>query len=292
MEFGYLTLNHVGGIGPGPLAAELEARGFDSIWLGEHSHIPADRTTGYPAGGELPDGYVHGLNPFVSLAVAAAATTSLTLATGVCLLLEHDLLDLASTVASLDVLSNGRVLFGVGVGWNREELANHRPDIRFEQRYSAMRERVEALRVIWTADEPEFDGRWDRFTTSWIEPKPVQRPLPIALGNAGRVGIEHAATYADHWCPLDAQLLNDGDKPDVRGAIEMFRNLVAEHGRDPATVPISIFAFGRMKRSRLDSYQALGVDRIVALPPSMSRHDESVTMRWLDELSTIMDEMR
>jgi probable F420-dependent oxidoreductase len=291
MKFGYLTLNHVGGVGPSTLAAELEARGFDSIWLGEHSHIPVNRETGYPAGGELPDGYVHSMNPFVSLALAAATTTTLTLATGVCLLLEHDLLDLASAAATLDVLSGGRLLFGVGVGWNREELANHRPDVPFELRYSAMRERIAALRAIWTQEEPCFDGRWDRFTASWIEPKPIQNPLPIALGNAGKVGIEHAAEYADHWCPLDAQLLNYDGKPNVRGGVEMFRNLVADRGRDPETVPISIFAFGRMKRSRLDQYQALGVDRIVALPPSMSRHDESVTLSWLDEWKMIMDDM-
>ena len=114
----------------------------------------------------------------------------------------------------------------------------------------------------------------------------------IMTMGAGRVGIRHAAQYADHWCPLDAQLLNDGDKPDVAGGIDLFRRLVSEHGRDPETIPISIFAFGGPNRRRLDQYQALGVDRIVALPPSLSRHDETITMHWLDQWRTIMDDMQ
>src|SRR5690349_25159329 len=112
------------------------------------------------------------------------ASTSLTLATGICLVLEHDMLDLACTVATLDVLSGGRVLLGIGVGWNAEELTNHRPELPFKQRYSAMEERVTALRQIWTEEAPSFDGRYERFSPSWVYPKPAQQPVPIALGNA------------------------------------------------------------------------------------------------------------
>ena len=154
MKFGYLSLNDADGVRPDRLARELEDRGFDSVWMPEHSHIPVSRATPYPGGGDLPDGYWHMMDPFVSLTAAAMATTSLTLATGICLVLEHDLLDLACTVATLDVLSGGRVLLGIGVGWNAEELANHRPDLPFRQRYSAMRERVDALRSIWTEEAP------------------------------------------------------------------------------------------------------------------------------------------
>jgi len=291
VKFGYLSLNDADGIRPDRLARELEERGFDSVWMPEHSHIPASRATPYPGGGDLPDGYWHMMDPFVSLTAAAMATTSLTLATGICLVLEHDLLDLACTVATLDVLSSGRVLLGIGVGWNAEELANHRPDLAFSQRYSAMRERVDALRSIWTEEAPSREGRFERFSPSWVYPKPVQAPVPIALGNAGRVGIGHAAEYADHWCPIDAQLLNDSGRPDVAGGIALFREKAEAAGRDAGTIPISVFAFGRPNRERLESYAALGVERIVIPPASMTRHDEQATLAWLDRWAPLMAEV-
>ena len=291
MKFGYLSLNSAEGIRPDRLARALEARGFDSLWMPEHSHIPSGRQTPYPGGGELPDGYWHMMDPFVSLQAAAAATSTLTLATGICLVLEHDLLDLACTVATLDVLSGGRALLGIGVGWNAEELANHRPDVPFNQRYAAMRERVGALRSIWTEESPRLDGRFERFSPSWVYPKPVQQPVPIALGNAGRVGIRHAAEYADHWCPIDAQLLNDTGRPDIPGGVALFRSLAAEAGRDPAAIPITMFAFGPPNRERLESYAALGVERIVVPPPTMMRHDEKTTLdcldRWADKVEAL-----
>ena len=291
MKFGYLALNSADGIRPNRLARELEDRGFDSVWMPEHSHIPTSRDSAYPGGGDLPDGYWHMMDPFVSLQAAASATSTLLLATGVCLLLEHDLLDLACTVATLDVLSGGRVLLGVGVGWNEEELVNTRPDVPFKQRYSAMRERVAALRACWTEEAPSFEGRYERFSESWVYPKPLQQPVPIALGNAGRVGIKHAAEYADHWCPLDAQLLNYDGRPDVRGGIELFRRLAAEAGRNAEDIPISMFAFGKPNRKRIDTYLELGVERIVIPPARMHRHDESVTLAWFDDWAPVMAEL-
>ena len=144
MDIGYLGLNDAGGIRPDHLAAELEDRGYESLWMPEHSHIPTSRKTPYPGGGDLPEGYWRMMDPLVSLAVAAGATSSLRLCTGICLVLEHDLLDLACATATLDVLSGGRLQLGIGVGWNEEELANHRPDVPFRHRYRAMRERVAA----------------------------------------------------------------------------------------------------------------------------------------------------
>jgi probable F420-dependent oxidoreductase len=291
VKFGYLSLNDADGVRPDRLARELEDRGFDSVWMPEHSHIPASRATPYPGGGDLPDGYWHMMDPFVSLTAAAMATTSLTLATGICLVLEHDLLDLACTVATLDVLSGGRVLLGIGVGWNSEELANHRPEVPFSHRYSAMRERVDALRSIWTEEAPSRDGRFEHFSSSWVYPKPVQAPVPIALGNAGRVGIRHAAEYADHWCPIDAQLLNESGRPDVPGGIALFHQLAAEAGRDARAIPITVFSFGRPKLERLESYAALGVERIVFPPPTMMRHDEKTTLESLDRWAPLMEQM-
>jgi alkanesulfonate monooxygenase SsuD/methylene tetrahydromethanopterin reductase-like flavin-dependent oxidoreductase (luciferase family) len=194
-------------------------------------------------------------------------------------------------VATLDVLSGGRVLLGIGVGWNAEELANHRSNVPFSKRYSAMRERVEALRRTWTEEEPAYQGRYESFSPSWVYPIPVRRPVPIALGIAGRVGIRHAAEYADHWCPIDAQLLNYDGRPDVAGGIELFRTLATEAGRDASAIPISIFAFGRPRQDRLEVYARLGVERIVVPPPRMSRHDADATLHWLDEWSPVMGQL-
>ena len=287
MKFGFLSSNHVGGPRPDVLAKELEDRGFDSVWMPEHTHIPISRDSAYPFGGELPDCYWHMMDPFVSLMAAAGATSRIKLCTGICLVLQHDVLDLACTVATLDALSGGRVLLGIGVGWNEEELANHRPDLPFKQRYSAMRERVEALRTIWTSEEPAYQGRWDRFTASWVYPKPSQQPVPIALGNAGPVGIGHAAEYADAWCPIDTALVQIGGPAT---AIEMFRDLAAKADRDPETIPISIFSWGSPNPSRYEQYRSLGVERIVLLPPSMNTAESDRTLPYLDEAAPVIAE--
>jgi probable F420-dependent oxidoreductase len=292
MRFGYISMNSATGIRPDVIARGLEERGFDSLWVPEHSHIPTSRESPYPAGGKLPEGYLHMMAPFVSLAAAATVTSTLTVATGVCLLLEHDLLDLACTAATLDVLSGGRLLLGVGVGWNREELANHRPDVPFEKRYAAMRERVAALRAIWSDEQPAFSGRWDRFSPSWIYPKPPRGAVPIALGNSGPLGIRHAAEYADQWCPIDTMLIGYDGRPDVVGSVGRFRNLVAEKGRDPKTVPISLFMFSRPTPARLERYAPLGLERIVLSAPTAELQDPSTTLRHLDELAPIVAEWR
>lgn len=290
MQFGMLSLNHVGGIRPDAIARELEARGFDSLWVPEHSHIPVSRESAYPGGGDLPDGYWNMMDPFVSLMAAASATESLQLCTGICLVLEHDLLDLACTVATLDALSGGRVLLGIGVGWNEEELVNHRPDMPFRRRYTAMRERVEGLRRAWSDEEAAYEGQWDRFTPSWVYPKPAQGTVPIALGNAGPLGIRHAAEYADEWCPIDASLLNSDGRPDVAGGIELFRNLAAEAGRDAESIPISLFSWAPPKPARFEQYRELGVQRIVLPPPSMHTTGPDRSLEYLDEAMPVIEE--
>lgn len=288
MRFGYLTLNWADGVRPDVLARELEDRGFDSIWVAEHSHIPVSRDSAYPGRGDLPDGYWHIMDPFVSLTAAAMATTSLILATGVCLVLEHHALDLACQAASLDVLSGGRLLLGIGVGWNEEELANHRPDVPFSKRYSAMEDRVAALRAAWSQDEASYEGTYDRFSPSWVYPKPVQPSIPIALGNAGPVGIRHAARYADQWVPIDAQLRGADGKPDPAAGIATFRRLAEEEGRDPASIPITLFAWTMPPQARIDAYAELGVERLVLAPATLMRHDADATMGRLDELSPVL----
>ncbi len=290
MRFGYLTLNTIEGIRPDVLATELEARGFDSIWVPEHSHIPVSRQTPYPMGGPLPEGYYRMMDPFVSLALAAQTTTTLELCTGICLLLEHDVLALACTTATLDALSGGRLRLGVGVGWNEEELANHRPDVPFRQRYRAMEERVAALRTAWQDEEASFEGQWDRFASSWVYPKPARGTVPVALGNAGPIGIEHAARYADEWSPIDASMLNTNGRPDPAGAIELFRAKATDAGRDADTIPISIFSMGN-RRDRVEQYAALGADRLVVTPKTMDLHDADATLRHLDDLAAMVAEL-
>ena len=292
MKFGYLTGNHAEGILPGDLARELEARGFDSVWFPEHSHIPVDRRSPYPNGGPLPGSYFHMMDPWVSIAAAAAETTTLTLGTGICLLLEHDLLDLACAVATADVLAEGRVVMGIGVGWNEEELENHRPDLPFKKRYSAMRERVEALRTAWRDKEATFSGTWDSFSTSWVFPKPVKGTVPIALGNAGPLGIQHAAEYADEWAPIDVGVMNTDGKPDVLGGIQRFRNLADEAGRDGSSIPISLYIWGRPRQERLEQYAEAGVTQFVFTPVNFDLPSADDTLRYIDELASAVEEFR
>ncbi len=292
MKFGYLTGNHAEGILPGDLARELEARGFNSVWFPEHSHIPVDRRSPYPNGGPLPGSYFHMMDPWVSIAAAAAETNTLTLGTGICLLLEHDLLDLACAVATADVLAEGRVVMGIGVGWNEEELENHRPDLPFKKRYSAMRERVEALRTAWRDEEATFSGTWDSFSTSWVFPKPVKGTVPIALGNAGPLGIQHAAEYADEWAPIDVGVMNTDGKPDVLGGIQRFRNLADEAGRDGSSIPISLYIWGRPRQERLEQYAEAGVTQFVFTPVNFDLPSADDTLRYIDELASAVEEFR
>jgi probable F420-dependent oxidoreductase len=288
MRLGYFSLNTAEGIAPAVLASELEDRGFDSIWFPEHSHIPVVRAPG-PFGEDVPDGYVHLMDPFVSIATAAMSTTTLVLGTGVSMVLEHDLLDLACRVATLDVLSAGRIRFGVSVGWLPEELHNHRPDLEYSSRYAAASERVRALRTIWTEHEPEFVGRWDRFDRSWVFPKPVQRPLPIGFGANGEVGMRYAAQLADEWYPIDESLEDFGG---LGPGIERFRHMVEDAGRDPMSVPISVFAWGwepgDPSPDLVASYAQFGVERVVVCPSSNARHSADVTLRRLDEFASLV----
>jgi probable F420-dependent oxidoreductase len=289
MKFGYLSFNHAEGIDPATLAKELEASGFESFLLPEHTHIPASRATPFPVpGGELPPAYYRIMDPMVSLMAAAGVTSTLKLSTGICLLLQHDVLDLAKTTATLDVLSGGRFTLGVGVGWNEEELANHRRDLEFKQRYSAMRERVAALRTAWSEEVASFEGKWDNFEPSYIYPKPINGTIPISLGNAGPLGIRHAAEYADEWAPIDAGMLNVDGRPNVPGAIELFRQLATDAGRDPDTIPITIHA-GGFSEKRFESYRELGVERLVLFPPKPSILAAEDTLRHVEKLAEFID---
>ncbi len=288
MELGFSTMNTPEDVRPDVLGRELEARGYTSLFIGEHSHIPASRLTPYPTGGEMPDEYRRMMDPFVSLTLAASATTRLQLGLGVCLVLEHHLLDLAKSVATLDLLSGGRVLFGVGVGWNVEELANHRPDIAWRQRYRACEESVAALRACWTTDDSEFHGEFFDFDAVWSFPKPVQRPHPpVLLGTAGKLGTQHAVRWADEWMPMDAAL--GGPVPNgVAKKVARFRQIAAEQGRE---IPISMITFGDPTPDTLHHYKELGITRTIIGASRTGWSDPATTIPFIDRFAPLIPEL-
>jgi probable F420-dependent oxidoreductase len=283
MELGFSSMNTPDEVRPDVLARALEDRGFTSLFYGEHSHIPACRATPYPTGGPMPDQYRRMMDPFVGLMMAAAATERLQLGLGICLVLEHHVLDLAKSVATLDVLSGGRVLFGVGVGWNAEELANHRPDISWSQRYKATEECVGALRACWTEDESEFHGEFFDFDPVWSFPKPLQRPHPpVLLGTGGPLGTQHAVRWADEWMPMDVALGN------VPKRVAKFRQIAADAGRD---IPISMLTFGDPTPEALHQYRDLGIVRTIIGGARTAWDDPTTTIAYLDRYAQLIPEL-
>jgi probable F420-dependent oxidoreductase len=242
------------------LARAAEERGFESLFVPEHTHIPAGRETPWPGGGELPRRYFRTLDPFVALAAAAAATERLLVGTGICLVIERDPITLAKEVATLDHLSGGRFLFGIGAGWNREEMANHGTNPR--TRLAVLRERVLAMKAIWTQETAEFHGAHVDFDPIFQWPKPVQKPHPpILLGGMGPSVLERALEYADGWFPNP----RNGDPALVEERIAELGRLAAERGRAP--LPVSIYGVPG-ERQYLERYAELGVERcLLTLPP-------------------------
>lgn len=288
MRIGFTSMNTAEDVRPSVLARALEDRGYSSWWIGEHSHIPVARQTPYPAGGEMPDAYRRMMNPFVSLAVAAESTSRLRLGAGVVLVLEHDLLDLAKTMATLDVLSGGRLEVGVGVGWNVEELANHRPDIPWSERYLAAAEAVTAMRRCWTDTEIEFNGRYFGFDALWMFPKPLQKPWPrIWFGVSGPLGQRHAVKWADGWMPIDVGL--GAGVEAVARRVGRFREAVAAAGRDP--IPITLGTFGDPSPATLAVYRDLGVDEVVIGANRTGWDEPATTLGYLDRYTALVDEL-
>src|ERR671923_2387513 len=188
-------------IGPAELGRALEARGFESLWAPEHSHIPLSRRSPFPQGGELPKKYYDVMDPFVTLAAAAAVTRRLKVATGICLVVQRDPIQTAKAVATLDQTSGGRFLFGIGAGWNAEEMADHGTD--FTSRFRLMQERVEAMKAIWTTSKPEYHGQLVDFPPMMTWPKPVQKPHPpVIVGGAFPQAARRAVRYGNGWVPI------------------------------------------------------------------------------------------
>jgi len=270
MKFGISTFVTDESIAPGTLARAIEERGFDSLFVAEHTHIPLSRKSPWPRGGELPRRYYRTLDPFIALTAAAAATERLLLGTGVALVVERDPIITAKEVASLDLVSEGRVIFGVGVGWNREEMENHGTDPR--TRGKLMDERIRAMIQIWTKEEAEFHGRYVDFDPIGIWPKPVQKPYPPIYVGGGRRAFERVAQFGDAW-------LANGLPPDKLEP--MMGELREAAGRD---VPASVFnASGEPKD--LEAYARLGVERVLLGLPTLP---ESETLDHLDNLAGVV----
>ncbi|HEV2666355.1 MAG TPA: LLM class F420-dependent oxidoreductase, partial [Blastocatellia bacterium] len=211
MHFGIAMFATEYAISPSELASEVEQRGFESIWFPEHTHIPASRRTPWPGGGDLPREYWHTYDPFIALTAAASATTRLRLGTGVCLVIERDPIITAKEVATLDRLSNGRVIFGIGGGWNVEEMGNHGTD--YKRRWRVLRERTLAIKKIWTEDEAEFHGEFVDFDPIWSFPKPLQKPHPpILMGGDGPTTFDRVIEFCDGWMPIGLRLVNVEEK--------------------------------------------------------------------------------
>jgi probable F420-dependent oxidoreductase len=271
MRFGIATFVTDEGIRPDVLGRALEERGFTSLFLAEHSHIPAGRETPYPGGEELPRRYYRTLDPFVALTAAAAVTSRLVLGTGIALLPQRDVIHTANEVASLDVVSDGRFAFGVGVGWNREEMRNHGTDPA--TRGALMDEQLAALKEIWTNEQAEFHGEHVDFDPIYLWPKPVQKPHPpIYLGGESPAALRRLAAYGDAWLPR-------AHTPPEE--IERVRKWLADQGRDH--VPFTVFAAGT-DDAQLDGYIEAGVDEITL---TLDTLPEAETLRALDELAAV-----
>jgi len=260
MHFGVQIFPTDETIPPDELARAVEGLGFESLWFAEHTHIPVGRRTPWPAGGPLPRFYSRTYDPFVALTAAAAATSTLRLGTGVCLVNQHHPINLAKQSASVDRLSAGRLLMGIGVGWNEDEMEHHGVDPR--QRRAQTRERMLAVRRLWTEEEASFDGEFVRFSPSICHPKPTQRPGPPVLmgGAGGPVTFRHIAEYCDGWMPLHG-------RGDPMSKVADLRRAVRDAGRDPDEVGISIYGCPQ-DEDVIDGYRSLGIERVIFWLPS------------------------
>ncbi len=257
MKFGVAIFPTDYAISLAELAPAAEQLGFESLWVAEHSHIPASRLSAYPAGGELPKYYWHTMDPFVALTAAAVASRTIRVATGICLLIQRDPIHTAKEVASVDLISNGRFIFGVGAGWNREEMTDHGTE--FSTRWKLLREKVEAIKAIWTQDEAEYHGEMVDFGPMWSWPKPLQKPYPpILLGGSGPKILERVVRYADGWMPNRGSAIE---------RIPELRELARAAGR--GHIPVSYYP--KPTASEIERLAQAGVERCIYYVPPDGR---------------------
>ncbi len=265
------------GIDIGELAEALEQRGFGSLFVCEHTHIPTSRRSPFPGGGELPKRYAHTHDPFVALAFAAARTRRLLLGTGVCLVPQRDPIVTAKCVASLDQLSGGRFVFGIGGGWNVEEMENH--GARYETRFKLMKERVLAMKALWTQEEASFHGDMVQFDPVWLYPKPRQQPHPpVVLGGETDHTLKRVVDFCDGWFPRAGA----GFDPAVTKS--RLVQAAEKAKRDPAGLSITVFR-AAADAAALDAYRAAGIDGALLEIPDLDRDG---ILRRLDDYAPLL----
>ena len=253
------------GIDVRELARAAEDRGFECLLFPEHTHIPKSRRTPFPGGGELPKCYSHTHDPFVASSFAAAATTKIRLGTGICLVPQHDPIVTAKSVASVDRLSGGRFIFGIGGGWNVDEMENH--GARYQTRFKLMRERILAMKALWTQEEAAFHGEMVNFDPVWSYPKPAQRPHPpILLGGGSDYTLKRVVEFCDGWLPIARAGFN------AKEAVARLRQAASVAGRDYAMLSISAFA-APPEAAVLDEYREAGIHRAVLAIPDQTRDE-------------------
>jgi probable F420-dependent oxidoreductase len=264
-------------IRPDQLARELEDRGFESLWVTEHTHIPTSRRTPWPGGPVLPEEYRRTLDPYVALTAAAAVTERLGLGTGISLVAQHDPIVLAKTIASLDLLSSGRFILGIGVGWNEDEMEDHGVDPK--RRRSIVREKVLAMRELWTEEEASFDGEHVSFPPAWSWPKPVSDPHPpILMGGAGGpLTFRHVVEYCDGWMPIHGRRT-------IADKLDGLRAAADEAGRDMTTIELGVFGCPPDPKV-IDDYTSLGFTRCVLTVPPTGEDD---ALRTLDRYADVV----
>ncbi len=277
MEIGAIIFATAYSIQVDELARELEARGFGSLVLPEHTHIPTSRQSPWPGGGELPKEYSHTYDPFVALSFAAAATTKLKLATGICLVAQRDPIATAKSVASLDVLSGGRVIFGIGGGWNVEEMNQH--GVQYKTRFKQLREHVLAMKALWTEDEASFHGEFVNLEPTWSWPKPIQRPHPpVIIGGETDYTINRVIEFGDGWLPRASPNFD----PTV--GMTRLREAAGKAGRDMSSLSVSVFR-APPDAQTLESYAQAGIERSLLMLPS---DDRDTVLRLLDEYASLV----
>jgi probable F420-dependent oxidoreductase len=281
VKFGVCIFPTEYSIQPAELASALEDRGFESLWVPEHTHIPASRKSPWPGGGELPRMYYDVYDPFVALAAAASVTKTLMLATGVTLACQHSPLTLAKTAATLDRVSNGRLLLGVGGGWNREELEDH--DRPFERRWKVLRETVEAVKALWSADPAEYHGEFIDFAPAHSAPKPVQKPHPpIHVAGSAPHALKRVVRYGDGWLPI----LNR-ESGDFLDRIRELHDVARSMGRDPERIETSIYACPA-EQDLVRKFTDAGITRAIFALPAAPR---DTVMPLLDRYASLRQKL-
>lgn len=275
MQIGVMTFPTNYSIHPTALGRALEASGFDSVWVVEHTHIPASRKTPYPVGGDLPSIYWEAYEPFTYLAQVAAVTQRLQIGTGICLVPEHHPITLAKRIASLDSLSNGRFLFGVGAGWNREELENH--GVRYEDRWAVLRESVLAMKAMWTQKDAQYHGKFVDFDPVWVEPKPARKPHPpVFIGAQSKWAIRRVVEYGEGWFPIAV--------PNFADQMQQLEDECKKAGRDRAEIDVTAISMVADKAA-LAQLAKLGVNRVLLSLPTVNEAD---SLRWIDDNAKVV----